>query len=605
MNWKILLSLFLTLVFLTGVLGQSRVVNPDWKIRKVSEDSTICFALYTVHENILKMTAQLYELNAESDHIVRLEIKKEGAWREIARAEVETRGWTATFRIENWNSDKDQNYRVVHGKHAFFEGLIRQDPLEKEEIVVAAFTGNSKMFRGDRSDIIHNIKSQDPDLLFFSGDQVYDHTTHFESWLLFGRQFREIIKDRPTICIPDDHDVGNSNLWGAGGKIGHYGYKDQEYVKEVERAQTSNLPDPYDPTPIERGIGVYYTDLTWGRIGFAIIEDRKFKSQVDVLDSIALTKNGVVFSRQDHIAKLDNPSLVDAVNADLLGERQLKFLHEWGRDWSGTDMKAVLSQTIFCGGAHIHHGKRLKADLDANDSPQSGRNRALEVMRRSFAFHIAGDQHLATVIHHGIDEWGDAGWSFCVPSILNYYPRKWLPEEKGVNPVSDLLSNTGKYFDGFGNRLTMVAYVNPSPENMHPPADNGASGYGLVRFNKSTRKITMECWPRGVDVTKAEARQYPGFPVIIDQQDNYGREAVAYLPMIEVVGVGNPVVQIIDESTHDIVYTIRINNSTFHPKVYKMGKYTIKVGEGEKMKQLTNVESTVFDEKNKVVVRIE
>ncbi len=180
-----------------------------------------------------------------------------------------------------------------------------------------------------------------------------------------------------------------------------------------------------------------------------------------------------------------------------------------------------------------------------------------------------------------------------------------MPEEKGVNPVSDLLSNTGKYFDGFGNRITMVAYVNPSPENMHPPADNGASGYGLVRFNKRTRKITMECWPRGVDVTKAEARQYPGFPVIIDQQDNYGREAVAYLPMIEVVGVGNPVVQIIDESTHDIVYTIRINNSTFHPKVYKMGKYTIKVGEGEKMKQLTNVESTVFDEKNKVVVRIE
>ena len=51
-----------------------------------------------------------------------------------------------------------------------------------------------------------------------------------------------------------------------------------EYVKEVERAQTSHLPDPYDPTPIKRGIGTYYTDLNWGRISFAIIEDRKFKT---------------------------------------------------------------------------------------------------------------------------------------------------------------------------------------------------------------------------------------------------------------------------------------------------------------------------------------
>ena len=50
------------------------------------------------------------------------------------------------------------------------------------------------------------------------------------------------------------------------------------YVKMVERAQTSHLPDPYDPTPVQRGIGVYYTKYRWGRISFAIIEDRKFKT---------------------------------------------------------------------------------------------------------------------------------------------------------------------------------------------------------------------------------------------------------------------------------------------------------------------------------------
>ena len=87
-------------------------------------------------------------------------------------------------------------------------------------------------------------------------------------WLLFGRQFGDIIRDRPTICIPDDHDVGQGNLWGEGGKqallpgAADGGYRmPPDYVRMVERAQTSHLPDPYDPTPIERNIGVYYTSL--------------------------------------------------------------------------------------------------------------------------------------------------------------------------------------------------------------------------------------------------------------------------------------------------------------------------------------------------------
>jgi hypothetical protein len=581
------------LIFLLSVLGIFCVQKPDqdsdWKIRKVAEGKTICFALYTVHKNILKLTAQLYELEVDADRTVRLEIQSEGEWIEIARSQVETRGWTANFRIENWDSDKTHSYRVAHGENAFFTGTIRRDPVDKEEIVVAAFTGNSNKYRGSRPDIISNIKKQDPDLLFFSGDQVYDHTTHFESWLLFGRQFGEIIKDRPTICIPDDHDVGNGNLWGAGGKIGHDGYKNPEYVKEVEQAQTSNLPDPYDPTPIERGIGAYYTDLTWGRIGFAIIEDRKFKSQIDVLDSLALAKSGIVFSREDHIQKVSDPKLVDVPEAKLLGDRQLKFLRWWGTNWTGTDMKAVLSQTIFCGGAHIHRGDRLKADLDSNGWPQAGRNRALAEMRRCFALHIAGDQHLATVIHHGIEDWGDAGWSFCVPSILNYYPRKWLPEEEGLNPIQELLPHTGNYYDGFGNRITMVTYVNPSPENMHPPADNGASGYGLVRFNKKTRDITIECWPRGVDISSPDARQYTGFPIRINQLDNYGRGAVAYLPEIEISGDENTRVQIIDESTKEVVYTLRIKGNSFNPKVFKRGTYSVIVSEGMQQKKYTNV----------------
>jgi phosphodiesterase/alkaline phosphatase D-like protein len=379
------------------------------EIPEVTKDKVICFALYTVHNNILKMTAQLYPLDANDPRTVRLQMRDDGKWAQIAESKVIDKGWIATFRIEGWDSTCDTQYRLAHGTSAFYTGTIKNDPVDKDVIVVAAFTGNSIYPRhgGDipKTDIVENIKKIEPDLLFFSGDQVYDHKRHYAYWLKFGRDFGDIIRNIPTVTIPDDHDVGQSNLWGAGGRIsntqaGHDGgyFRPVEYVNEVERAQTSHLPDPYDPTPIKRGIGVYYTSLTVGRISFAIIEDRKFKTG----------PQGVVPQqgpRPDHITDPNyNPKSLDVAGAKLLGDRQLKFLRHWAADWHDCDFKAVLSQTIFCGGAHLHGSltKRLLADLDSNGWPQTGRSKALAEMRKAFAVHIAGDQHLATIFHHGI-----------------------------------------------------------------------------------------------------------------------------------------------------------------------------------------------------------
>ena len=564
-------------------------------IPEVSKDKVICFAPYTVHKNIMKMTAQLYPLGDDDSRVVRLEIKKNGKWEEIARATVDessygigdgTQRWTAGFRVEGWDCSKDWEYRLRHSKECKYRGRIRKDPLEKETIVVAAFTGNSNRDRGQKPDIIANIKAHDPDLLFFSGDQSYDHKKHLAAWLLFGRQFGEIIRDRPTVCIPDDHDIGQGNMWGAGGKksktpAGHDGgyFHPVQYVKSVENAQTSNLPDPYDPTPILRGIGVYYTSLNIGGVDFAIIEDRKFKSGPDGL----VPKMG---PRPDHVndPKYD-PKTVDVAGAKLLGERQLEFLRQWGKDWRGVEMKAVLSQTVFANAAHIHHGSRLIADMDSNGWPQSGRNRAVDAIRKSFSLMIGGDQHLATVIHHGIDVWGDGGFSFCVPSIVNYYPRQWMPLVKGVEPVSEKLEHTGSYLDGFGNKLTMYAYANPYEGELNYPKwrEDGlwgklAAGHGIIRFNKKTRKIMMECWPRGVDVTKKDAKQFPGWPVTIDQQDNYARKAYGYLPELVFKGIDDVVVQVIDQRDGEVVYTVGVNTKTFRPKVFKAGKYTVIAG---------------------------
>jgi phosphodiesterase/alkaline phosphatase D-like protein len=570
------------------------------EIPEVSRDQVICFVLYTTGNNILKLTAQLYPLTEAEDRNVRLEIRQNGKWVQVAQAKVIEDGWTAPFRVENWGASRDIEYRVAHGKGAYYTGTIRKDPVDKDTIVVAAFTGNSinPKHGGDipKTDIIENVKKLKPDLLFFSGDQVYNHREHYAHWLKFGRDFGEITRNIPTVTIPDDHDVGHSNLWGAAGKKsntrrGHDGgyAAPVEYVRMVERAQTSHLPDPFDPTPIERGIGVYYTSLTVGRVSFAIIEDRKFKTGPQGL----VPQLG---PRPDHVTDPNHdPRSLDVPGAKLLGARQLTFLKAWTADWRDCDMKCVLSQTVFCGGAHLHgkRDNRVLADLDSNGWPQTGRNKALSEIRKAFAFMIGGDQHLATVIHHGIDNWNDAGYSFCVPSIANLYLRWWAPLKPGAKREEEAPQYSGQFRDGLGNKVTVLAVANPTEEENHDKLTTRAAGFGVVKFNKKTREIAVECWPRNVDITRPDARQYPGWPRIIRQQDNYGRKAQAFLPSIEVVGMTNPVVQVIDESNNEIVYTIRINGTSCTPKVFKAGKYTIKVGEqgSGKTKTLTGISS--------------
>jgi len=566
-----------------------KVINLD-----VPRDQVIAAALYTVHKNTLKLNAQLFPLKDGESRDVRLEIKKNGQWQEIARVKVceneygnksGDKSWTALFRIENWDDTRDVPYRVAHGKNAYFEGVIRKNPVDKEEIVVAAFTGNSVFpsHGGDisRQDLVNNVKKVDADLLFFSGDQVYHHTEHYNYWVKFCRDFAEILKDRPTITIPDDHDVGQPNLWGQGGKVSKTGggtdggyIRPASYVKEVERAQTAHLPDPFDPTPIEQGIGVYYTSLNWGRISFAILEDRKFKTgPLAVWDG-----NG---HRADHITDPNmDTSRLDKPGLKLLGDRQLKFLDVWGQDWEDADFKVALSQTIFCGGAHIHGkaGGRLYGDLDSNGWPQTGRNKAIKALRKAFAFHIAGDQHLATVFHHGVDEFRDSIYSFCVPSIANLYLRWWEPLEPGANREPGQDPIYGDHFDTFGNRVTCLAVANPKKEpNGGDKLTTRAAGFGIVRFNKKTRKITMECWPRNVDISAKDAKPYPGWPITIDQTDNYARKAVAHLPTIKIKGGTNPVIKVIDESTGEWIYALRIKGTRFQPKVFKKGTYTVEV----------------------------
>ena len=548
----------------------------------VSRDEIVAFALYTHDHGVLKLTAQFFPLKPDEARKARLEFQRDGAWVEVATAEILYPGWSAHFRIEKWDATQNVTYRVRHGNKAMFEGVIRRDPIDKNEIVIANMSCNSSRTGGLRPEIVEHLRTQNPDLLFFAGDQTYRHTEHTAGWIEFGLQFRDVMRDRPTICIPDDHDVGQPNLWGENGKQclredgsdGGFLYP-PEYVNQVQRQQAWNLPDPVDPAPVDRGITVYFTRLRVGGVDFAILEDRKFKSG-------PFGKIPVMGPRPDHINDpAYDPKTVDLPGLQLLGGRQEKFLRDWAQDWSGCEMKAVLSATSFCGAVHMHGKKdeRLLADLDCNGWPQTPRNRALEEIRRAWAVHLCGDQHLAVVTKQGIREHGDGPYSFTSPALVNTtYGRWWHPldEKPGPNPVpGSPLPWTGDFKDGLGNKLSMMAYANPPDIN---DERQRADGYGIARFDKKTRQISFECWPRFSDPNAAGKAQFPGWPVTVSMENNDGREVLGWLPELVFENGANPVVQVIEDATGDILYTIRAQGGRFHPRVYSNGKHTVKLG---------------------------
>lgn len=616
----------------------------DWKIegsKIVINDhqsfGPILFSQYTLSKNVLKLTAQMAPIDHPTKQ-VELQLFKNDKWEILAKKSIDKDARTATFRIEEWNDSRDEKYRLVYNlempnnesKDHYWEGTIRKNPKDKNEIKIAGFTGNNDLGFPNR-DIFDEVANHNPDVLFFSGDQIYEEVggyyiqldklewsklDYLRKWYMFGWAYRDLLKDRPTVCITDDHDVYMGNIWGEGGRktpitTGHRkhiqdsgGYRmDSEWVRMVERTQTSHLPDPYDPTPVKQNIGVYYTSMNYGEISFAILEDRKFKSAPKAKLPDANIENGWPVNKNFNLEKNG-----DVKGATLLGERQLTFLNEWSIDWSqGAKMKTLLSQTIFANVATLPKEaisdvvvptlRIMKAgdyppndvpvgDLDSNGWPQTGRNNAVKSIRKGFAFHLAGDQHLGSTIQYGVDNWNDSGYAFCVPSISNYWPRRWYPENGGMNRLPNEPKYTGDFKDGFGNKFTVKAISNPLYTGKTPAKlYDRAAGYGIVKFNKETRDITLECWPRGSKMQEGNSAQYPGWPITINQYDNYLSNSTYELPAVEIEGLANAVVTVINERTKELVYSLRINGSRFVPKVPIKGRYSIRVGDPD-----TNVE---------------
>ena len=490
----------------------------------------ILWSQYTLDDNRLRLQAQLAPLGLRQEHSAELWIADaEGSpqWAKIATEPMKKLSRTVTFTVDDWPSTSDKRYQVRfewRGEEYQWDGLVRREPKDDDVLTLGCFScDNGYLFPIPA--MVAQVKRQDPDLVFFAGDQIYESYGGFgvardadakaamldylRKYYQFGWTWRDVLRDRPSVILPDDHDVFQGNIWGHGGRKLPEEAKGRDWtwggyllpgdwVNAVEQTQVGHLPDPAVDMTLPIGIKPYFTKMTYAGVGFAILEDRKFKTGPK---------------------SLPEDKRADGDGADLLGDEQEAFLSQWASDWSGQQMKCALSQTIFCTAA-THSGQKLKRSRGYADSgawPKAARNRAVRILGDCNALAIHGDQHLGILLRHGVDDFDDAGYAFMVPGTANGFPRAWWPGVNNGVPQADQ-TFTGQHRDDAGHPINVIAVGNPEHgsnllNKSTSPMEIGyrkGSGYGIVEFHKGDQTATISMYRLG-----NQNEMFEGFPKTI------------------------------------------------------------------------------------------
>ncbi len=528
---------------------------------------------YTLDRNdhgvhALRLTALFPPLEEASLGDVFLELEtRDGAWRPVDVRTLEDQSFTVRFAVPDVEEHLGRRFRVrgeCDGRPFKWIGELHPAPTDRPlriaslncvKNVTAHKAWNRQGVWYPHEDLVERVDAHRPDLYFFAGDQIYegdvtgvdranitlDYHTKYQRWL---RSFGELVRDRPSVIIPDDHDVYHGNIWGAGGILARArdgmtqqdagGYKlPADMVNAIHRTQTGNLPACMVPGPIGQGIVPYTTRLKYGPVDFAVIADRMWKDSATVMVPEGDVRNG--WFRKPGF----DPRDADVEGAQFLGATQEAFLEAWATDRDPrSPRKIVLSQTPWVNVATLPPGRddgvvpRLTihrageyaegdepaADTDSGGWPQSARTRAVRTLARADALHLCGDQHLGSLVQYGVDDHRDGTFAFTPPAVANTWPRRWMPARAGGGSWEGSPRYAGDYEDGFGNLMTVFAVTNPVDRRLEPRRLFDLSpGYGIVDVDPIDGSLVLEAWPRWADPAD-DSEQYDGFPFVIPRE---------------------------------------------------------------------------------------
>ncbi|MGA0845437.1 MAG: alkaline phosphatase D family protein [Luteolibacter sp.] len=526
----------------------------------------ILWSQHSLQQGTLVMTAQFAPV--ESGRPAMLHV---GGMPPV-KAAIDPAARVARFVVSGIDPAVAHPYRIEWGEEVF-SGQIRPEPSTKSQLRVVAMSCNDSTGFPHQT-LVENVTAQMPDLVAFLGDQIYepiggyglifgkDNQTdddrsilcYLRKYYMHGWTWRDLLRDTPSITLPDDHDVFHGNIWGCGGKLADRsgnlyagaqdsgGYKmSAGFVNAVHLTQTGNLPAPVDPTPCETGISVYFTSWQYAGIDMAILADRQFKSAPRALLPESKIRNGWPQNHAKQRPELSQPRELSVDGAELLGKRQEAFLARWAKAQNDlSQWRLVFSQTpLMClqslpadaysdsvvpslprmKPGQYPKGDIPKLDYDSNGWPQKRRDHAVKLLASARALHITGDQHLGSSGQYGVDDWDDAGWWISSPAIANLWPRRWFPEKGGSNRRDDDPKFTGRFEDGFGNRITLHAVANPYDIEREPARlFDKAVGYSVVTLDRENGNLTLANWPysSGPERAAPDNQPYPGWPIVID-----------------------------------------------------------------------------------------
>ena len=187
----------------------------------------ILWSQYLQHQGTMKLLVHLDTdpTEAYNGEVVTLWLRegKSDEWTETQTQPVHSLTATALFELESWPRHEERLFKVTTGESEW-EGTFKAEPKEGSVLKVAGFSCH-KDIGWPWTEAIGEVIDHDPDLVIFTGDQIYENDygspmframteeevpkgmkNYLEKYRKFGEAFGELMRDRPTIMITDDHD---------------------------------------------------------------------------------------------------------------------------------------------------------------------------------------------------------------------------------------------------------------------------------------------------------------------------------------------------------------------------------------------------------------